>query len=191
MTKHMANAMNIPSLEDALKEYGIEPYEPPAGDDPRSHLEPRDDGEMSEPMDIDVNSFDAATAAAKRLTEAGGEDHERAMDLLHKETLDKAREMIELAYNVDQNRSRGILEIAGQFYRTSMDAKNSKRDAQLKLMKLALDQRRLELDERKASQNTPDATDADSSVVVIGDRNEILAKAREMAMATTTIKKKS
>jgi hypothetical protein len=182
MTKHMADAMNLPSLEDALREHGINPVEPLDMETPA----PQWDDEPQEVMSIDagvMNSFDAAEAAAKRLTEAGGEDHERSMDLLFKETLEKARDMVELAYNVDQNRSRGILEVAGQFYRTALDAKNSKRDAQLKLMKLALDQRRLALDEKKASQNTPEATDADASVVVIGDRNDILARAREMAAA--------
>jgi tRNA A37 N6-isopentenylltransferase MiaA len=55
-----------------------------------------------------------------------------------------------MGMNIDPARAPRILEVANQWMKTAADAKISKRDAQLKLMKLIIEQRKLALEERAA-----------------------------------------
>lgn len=108
-------------------------------------------------------------------------DHAQAMDALHDETLKFGRELMELGFNVDTRSARGIFEVASGFFKHAIDAKNSKRDAQLKALKIALDQRKVELDEKSASGDVGKTMEAD--VLVTVDRNELIRKARERIKA--------
>jgi len=115
----------------------------------------------------------------RRIDLVEGSDHANAMDKIHEETLKHAQDMMDLGYNVDMPRQRGIFEIATMMYARAIEAKNSKRDAQLKTMKLALDQRKLDLDEKKLRHEIGEQTVNAGVTVTMGDRNEILKRMRE------------
>lgn len=116
------------------------------------------------------------------LKKVGGESHAKNLDTIAKETLDHSRTLMDLAYNVDDRSRRGILEIATAMYKNTIDANNSKRDYELKLLKLLQDQRKLDLEERKfkASKGEKEIPDAEVTEIreqpVMADRNELLSK---------------
>ena len=60
-----------------------------------------------------------------------------------------------------------------------MDAKNSKRDAQLKMMKVLQDQRKLELDELKLKHEMGDTPVDKADVIMVEDRNQLLKRLRD------------
>jgi hypothetical protein len=147
-------------LEDALREDGEHPF---------------DGNENQENENKELSGLlDEAEKNAKRLE---GTDHEDAMDELYKETLQHAKDLMDLGYNVDMPRQRGIFEIATMMYSRAMEAKNSKRDAQLKLFKLMLDKRKLDMDEKKIL-NSPDGSKT-TDAVIVEDRNTLIAMMRE------------
>jgi len=87
-----------------------------------------------------------------------------------------------LGFNIDIPRARGIFEVATSMYGQAISAKNSKRDAQLKAMKLALDQRKLDLEEKKIKAQlgeTEQNTIVSEATVIKEDRNELIKRLRE------------
>lgn len=120
---------------------------------------------------------------AEKIASWSGDDHGDAMDDLHKEVLQHARDLMTYGFNIDHPRARGIFEIAASMYGHAITAKNSKRDAQLKAIKLALDKRKVDLDEKRTAhvigQSVPaGAIDTDNTILV-EDRNELLKRLRE------------
>ena len=72
-----------------------------------------------------------------------------------------------------------MFEVAEKFYKSAMDAKNSKRDAQLKMMKILQDQRKLELDEIRMKHDMGDKPIDTADVVMVEDRNQLLRKLKD------------
>jgi hypothetical protein len=114
-----------------------------------------------------------------------GKDHSEAMYKVFNETLKHAQDLMDLGFNIDTRSMRGIFEVATNMYNTAISAKNSKRDAQLKAMKLALDQRKLDLDEKriKSQLNEPEqpVLENGSGTVIVEDRNALIKRIRENA----------
>jgi phage-related minor tail protein len=84
---------------------------------------------------------------------------------------------MDLAYNVDDRARRGILEIAVSMYKNTIDAKNSKREMQLKVMKLMQDQQKLDLDERKFRADQGEEV-IETKSTIVEDRNELIKRIR-------------
>jgi hypothetical protein len=106
-------------------------------------------------------------------------DHSQEMDDAHDEALKHAREIVELALELDPARSPRMFEVAAIFYKTAVDAKISKRDAQLKLMKLIQTQKKLDLDEMRLRHEMGNAPTDKSDVIMVEDRNTLLRRLRE------------
>lgn len=102
----------------------------------------------------------------------GAMDHEKSMDVIHEESLRSARELYDLGHNIDHARSRGIFEQAANFMKIALDAKNAKRDAQLKSAKLKIDIEKLALE--KGQGEIP----MEGSLIV-EDRNALLKQIME------------
>ena len=157
--------LNLPHMDEMLKSNGV------------NHL----DGELSdEDQEIVNESLDLMDMAAQKLATIEGTDHAKAMDVIYKETLEHSRNLMDLAYNVDERSRRGILEIATSMYKNAIDAKNSKRDMQLKVMKLMQDQQKIDLEERKfRAEIGEEVVKSDSTIVE--DRNELIKRIRAQA----------
>ena len=85
---------------------------------------------------------------------------------------------MDLGFNVDQRSAATIFEKANMLYKTALDAKSSKRDSQLKTMKLMLEKRKLDLEEKRLKHEMGDvAVDADAFIV--DDRNALIKLMRE------------
>ena len=170
MTQGIRDFFALPNMDEVLKTEGPVMPEP----------EIEDDGEMMDPGLVQTVAL--AQQAQARLDMVEGKDHAEAMDTIYKETLKHAQEIMDLGFNVDLPRARGLFEVAGQIYGRAIEAKNSKRDSQLKAMKLALDQRKLDLDERKLNAQlgeTEKNTLTGDATVVREDRNELIRRLRE------------
>jgi hypothetical protein len=108
------------------------------------------------------------------------DDHAKSMDDIYDETLQHSRDLMDLAYNVDERSRKGLFEIAVQMYGKAMDAKNSKKDSELKTMRLLLEERRLTLVEQEQNGGASSPT---QDSVFVEDRNELLRRLRAEAQA--------
>jgi hypothetical protein len=172
MTKMIEHTLGLPSMEDILKtdqptaENEIETYD--------SDVEDEDSNLR--------NAVELAEAAERQLAIQDGDGHAPAMDIIAEETLKTARDLVDLGFNVDQRSAATIFEKATMMYKASIDAKNSKRDMQLKAMKLMLDKRKLDLDERKLQHEMGDVP-VDAEATIVEDRNELIRRIRAEAEA--------
>jgi hypothetical protein len=129
MTQGLFKAMGLPDIEDVV------PAKPAPSPVVREEMTPE------APIDRTTELFNKLIA---------GSDHGHAMDDMHDETIKHARDIVDLAFNIDPSRARGMFEQAANFFKIAMDSKNSKRDAQLKAMKLMLDHKKFEFEKAQA-----------------------------------------
>lgn len=162
--KGITDMLNMPHLDEVLAENGV---------DYKENALPE---ELPEPEQAVATTGDPGALMAaldQSLKTLEGSDHAKAMDDIYRETLEHSRTLMDLGFNVDERSRRGIFEIATAMYKNALDAKNSKRDAQLKLMKLMLDQRKQEFDEKKWK------AERGESVTLPGDDPVATAQVRE------------
>ena len=156
MSKSIQDALDLPTLEDLLKA-------------PRQV----DDSEESSIDDFDFDKI------PEQKVVVSANDHEIKTDEIYDETLQHARDLMDLGYNVDTRSAGRIFETAAGLYRTALEAKNSKRDAQLKAMKLELEHKKLEILLKGAKGNSaPGDTIEGEAVVLVENRNELLKQLR-------------
>jgi hypothetical protein len=174
INENIIDMLDLRPLDEVLKEKGV---------DMETSEEPEVEPE-AEPEEIDEDMQSAVAALqdmSSKLSVIEGTDHADAMDELHKETLEHARDLMSYGFNIDHPRARGIFEIAASMYGHAISAKNSKRDAQLKALKLAMDRKRVELEEKRTNHaigQTDTKIDSDGTILV-EDRNELLRRMRE------------
>ena len=165
MSKSIQDALDLPALEDLLKA-------------PRQ----TDDGEVTDQMvaDADDNEEFGVALTDKlnpgSLADAGAKDHADKTDDIYEETLQHAKDLMDLGYNVDTRSAGRIFETAAGMFKIALDAKNSKRDAQLKALKLELENRKVDALIKGAGNQTVEAT---GEVVIIEDRNALIKQMRE------------
>jgi len=165
INENIIEALNLRPLDEVLKEQGIDVCE----EEPQA--------EDCQPIDELVT----LQAIKTKLQMIEGTDHGESMDDLHQEVLQHARDLMTYGFNLDHPRARGIFEIATVLYGHALTAKNSKRDAQLKTMKLALDRRRVDLEEKRTNHiiGQIDATPVVSDDgIMVADRNDLLRRIR-------------
>lgn len=151
MTKRLTETLGIPSLEEVL-----------------ANIQPE---ETEEPQVPAVQSDVLISRDELKST-----SHGKAMDSLYEEVLGHAKKVADLGFDLDPARAPRMFEVANQLYKTALDAKESKRDAELKLFKLIQEERRLAIEEGKHGVNPADIS---AKVVVVEDRNVLLARRRE------------
>ena len=170
MTQGIENALNLPTMEDILK--STEPTD--------ADYEVDYGTESEEEMQAVVAMAKQAETSLALTDAQGGDGHAQSMDEIHKETLKAARDLMDLGFNVDQRSAATIFEKATMMYKMAAEAKNSKRDMQLKAMKLALETKKLELDEYKMRTELGEKT-IETEHTIIEDRNELIKRLREQA----------
>lgn len=161
MTRGLEDAFGLPHLEDVIS---------------------KEDREDAMPFDLNeraTEKFNKAIAAMddveQRLMHIEGASHSAAMDEIYEETLKHSRDLMDFGFNVDPRSARGIFEVATSMYKNAIDAQNSKRDAQLKIIKLMMDKQKSEKNESTTGQ-----TIVGEAIVLAGaDRNEIIRRLRE------------
>lgn len=165
MTKGLDKVFGLPSMEEILQETDIE-----------EELGPEEMAVTETTAMIPSPESDLISHADLKAAE-----HSKSMDNIHDEVMQHARDAAELAFDLDPARAPRMLEVAAQYYKAAIDAKNSKRDAQLKLMKLLQDERKLALDEARLRHETGNFQSEKADVVMVEDRNVLLKKLRDEA----------
>jgi hypothetical protein len=148
MTKKLQETLDLPDMEDVLSEIRNDP----------------DNSAFSRIID----NLDEAEQASALID---GLDHAEGCDQIFEETLKHSQALMDLGHNVDLARAPRIFASAAEMYRIALSAKNSKRDAQLKRLKLACDQKLVELKENEVMGRT-ETIENDS--VLTEDRNELI-----------------
>jgi RNA processing factor Prp31 len=167
MTQGLRNLLNLPSLDDVLKTKGIDVNTPPPD-------APPDEQQIS-------HTLEKLQHLTDRMALADGSDHTEAMNELYKEIVTHARDLMAYGFNIDSPRARGIFEVAATMYGHAMSAANSKREAQMKTIRLALDRKKVDLEERRTNhmvgQQAATMDHADNTIIV-EDRNELIKRLR-------------
>lgn len=152
MTKGLDKVFGLPSMEEILEETET-------NEEVSKEIMPVSDNAMTLSVD----------------------EHGRSMDVIHDEMLQHAKDIAELAYDLDPARAPRMLEVGAMYYKGAIDAKNSKRDAQLKLMTLMQNERKLKLEETKLKHEMGDIDTEKADVIMVEDRNALLKRLREEA----------
>jgi hypothetical protein len=155
MTKHLADALGLPRLDDLMKEQGV----------PQTPVEA---------APAPAKRQDAPAPPSAILDDQG---HGKKMDAVFDEAKDHADKLFDLGYNIDPARAPRMFEVAAGLLKVAIDAANSKRDAQLKAQKLMLDAQKLDLERKAMGEIGPTTIDAEA--VVVADRNTLIAKYRD------------
>ena len=140
MNTHLANTFDLPD------------YQQPSQDDIRAAMENAQDLEKTLK---DINGFDA---------------HDDEMDEISKMAVSAHQDLLELGLNCEPRTAGEILGTSATMLKIAMDARNSKMDKKLKLIKLQMD--KMKLDHALAKE---DNTPVDGGALTM-DRNELIAQ---------------
>ena len=150
MNTHLANTFDLPD------------YQQPNEDDIRAAMENAQDLEKTLK---DINGFDAHDAEMDGIA-----IHDTEMDEISEMALSAHKDLLELGMNVDTRTAGEILGTSATMLKIAMDARNSKMDKKLKLIKLQMD--KMKLDHALAKE---DNTPVDGGALTM-DRNELIAQ---------------
>lgn len=177
MTKNtkMDDFFNLPHLDEVIQEEAEEAPQEIVVGEPQATTQ--QDGYQAALRILEANM---ATIAAT--------DHAKSMDALYEETLQHSRDLMDLGFNTDPRSQRGIFEVANTMFKNVIDSKNSKRDAELKMLKIIQDQQKLQFEQMKWKAERGEATTPEAEEVkatIVEDRNELVRRAREQMKAAT------
>jgi hypothetical protein len=176
MTKAIMNALDLPVLEDLLKNPDNKITAEDEPDITDEMAEQYEDGAKLEEISTALNTG----AVTHDVVEARRErDHENGTEHIYREALQHAKDLMDLGYNVDTRSAKGIFENAASMFKIALDAKNSKRDSQFKQQKLHIENRKVDLIERQI-KGAKDS-DVEGEAVIVEDRNELIKRMREQA----------
>lgn len=167
MSKGLTDTLNMKSLDEILAE-----------------TEAAEEAQNKELVEVDENEEDLPVptdeSGLMRHDEMTNASFAKDMDEIYEKAMEIADSAADLANNIDPARAPRMFEVAGQQLKIALDASHSKRDAQLRLMKLIQEQRKLELEELKVKTELGDESAMKGEVVMVEDRNKLLAQIRSM-----------
>ena len=131
-----------------------------------------DDDELTE--EVITNALSHAELIDEQFRQFRGRDaHDREMDEIAELAIQAHRDLRDLGMSVEIRHAGEIFSSSGQMLKIGLEAKNSKVDKKLKLLKLQLDKMRLE---NQSPAKHDNAIDGDATLI---DRNELLAQVRK------------
>jgi sugar diacid utilization regulator len=141
MSTKIQEALELPTLENLLKAS--------AKDVADVNAEPEQDiPEEQDPLAMqlgEVLGTGGAVLPPEAVDEKEAKDHADSMDHIYEETLQHAKDLMDLGYNVDTRSAGRIFENSANMFKIALEAKNSKRKAQLDRIKLEMKMMRYHL----------------------------------------------
>jgi hypothetical protein len=168
MTDKLCDALNLPRLEDALKDIGMSP----------TAIQ-----EAAQEVENMANALERIAPSDMMLDdESGISEHEREMNEIYTQALKTHKELIDLAFNIEAKHAGTIFEPAARFLETALTASKSKNEQKLKAIKLRMDREKLDADLKKNVQEgeIQDEPDIHS---VLANRNDLLKDLKERLKA--------
>jgi hypothetical protein len=178
MSKSIQDALDLPTLENLLRTSA-------PGEDINTEPEINEEGEVVEQQNA-LSAQVGNALAANPFIDSDHEvkqakDHEESMDKMYDETIQHSRDLMDLGYNVDTRSAGRIFETAATMYKLALDAKNSKRKAQLDLMKIHQEQQKIDLVEKNKGGGDGQNGAIDTGSIIVEDRNELLRQLRDQS----------
>lgn len=157
--KNLEETFNMDSIHDVGEDL--------AGDEPDIQEEAPSPQQVSQ-------ALDKAKALEKQFSSLSGYDtHDKEMDELAKMAVEAHQNLMDLGMNVEIRHAGEIFSSSSQMLKIAVDARNSKVDKKLKLLKL-------QLDKLKMDRTFKEADAVDGTAVKL-DRNELLRQLKDMA----------
>lgn len=170
MSKQIEDILNLPRLEDALKEAGIDP------------ADVLDDEDLEEP-DPEVEAVAEALKNSHELEKSLGDpegtnEHTAEMDDVYKAAMRSHKDILDLGFNVEAKQAASMFAASAKFLELAMKASTNKTDARTNRIKLAMEQKRLA---HELKQNQEDGVIEGEAPVTgqLADRNDMMAKLRK------------
>lgn len=168
MSQGILNTLNIKSLDEILAET----------DEFNNNLDdaPEEESDDDEEEQLPVKAPASSSAELMARSEMTNKEHGKKMDEIYGEAIEIARTVADMANNIDPAKASRMFEVAGQHLKIAIDAQSTKRDAELKLMKLIQDQKKLDLDELRIKTELGNTDNIKGEVIMVEDRNALLAQ---------------
>jgi len=176
MTKGIEDMLNLPSMNDVLNGETDDDISEDVLNEPDPDFLPDDTNNVDDEIDENQKIIDDAMkfihVSKEKLSLIDGADHGTAMDEIYDEVLKHARDVMEFGFNIDRTKAARMFEVSGNMYKIAIDAKNSKREAQLKQMRLMLEQQKIDIQKQVAG----DAIDnpGNGETYLVANRNDII-----------------
>ncbi len=133
-----------------------------------------DDDEMPSVSDV-ASALESAKDLEKQFSKMNHYDlHDQEMDELANLAIDAHKTLQDLGMNVEIRHAGEIFSSSSQMLKIAVDAKNSKVDKKLKLLKLQLDKMKIDLSVASKTDGAVEGT------AVKMDRNELLKQLKEI-----------
>jgi hypothetical protein len=171
MTDKMADTFNLPRLSEALKAVGEKEKQ-----DAEALLQ--EEAERPVPAAEAMAKALENTAAIEKALANSNLDlakHDEEMDKIATEALDNHQKLMDLGFNVDAKHAGSIFEPAVNMLRIVLDAKNSKAEKKLRLLRIELEKERL--DRMKPVEEGVIENDENG---IFADRNKLLEQLRQL-----------
>lgn len=158
MTDKLCETLNLPRLEDALKELGNN-----AADHENASAE----------VEAMAAALENATPSVISSDEDGVEDHATEMDEIHETAMKAHGQLMVMGFNVEAKHAGSIFNPAGKFLEIALKASRSKSDQKLALVKMKMEKEKQDAELRK---NVVDGTIGDDGIPTgqLMDRNELM-----------------
>ena len=163
MTTQLEDALNLPHIDDVLKEDAEDGEVEGGGTD----VEPHPDVERLSNMLAQTAGLETVMADPMGVME-----HVREMDEIYDQAMTAHKDMLDLAFNVEAKNSGQIFSPAAQMLDIALRASRSKSDQRAKAIKLQLEKQKMDTDRDK---NTTDGViQADGGVMAT--RNAVMSQ---------------
>lgn len=137
MTKQIEDVLNLPRLEDALKEMGVDVH-----------------ADQVEVNDAEVEKFSRALENGHALEASlrdpdGTIEHAAEMDTIYDAAMRAHKDTLDVGFNVEAKHASSYLGPSATFLDLALKAANSKNDSRLKALKLRMEREKLDHDLKK------------------------------------------
>lgn len=180
MSKQIESILNLPRLEDALRDAGIDmadvvQEEEIDLDDIAEEEEPYEDPKLAKM----ANALQNTHSLERNLADPEGTDeHTREMDVLYEAAMRSHKDVLDLGFNVEAKQAAGMFQASAKFLELAMKASTNKTDARMARIKLAMEKQKLAAELKQ---------DRDEGVIEgeapvpgqMADRNELMARMRK------------
>jgi hypothetical protein len=189
------NTLGLRSMEEALRDFQraneptTEPYEDESESD--EDYDPFSlPAALNSAHDIQIDAHTRTNLGEKMLA---GRDTEDRLDAMHDQLVGHAETLAQLAMELDPGKAPRAFEVLNAIMKNAMDAVTSKRDHELKTLRLILDQQKFEHDKNSNDGAPVGVTDSVVAVMTTADmvrnfRRELDAAPSAEASTTPTDK---
>lgn len=171
MTRSIEDELNLPRLEDALKELGQQIP-------PEETLEESEDHEAVSNFANMLEHAGSVTSDQLDPLALGQDEHAEEMDEVYTKAMRVHEELKDLGFNIEAKHAGSIMGPAAQFLEMAMKAANSKHDSRMKAAKLRMEREKLDHELRKNQTDGVIEGDASAPGGIVADRNDLMKKLR-------------